>query len=480
MKRSLYLLSIFLMIGFLSGCASMSKKECINADWHTIGFTDGSRGVHYTNLSKHRKSCIKYEIIPDEDAYHSGWDQGIRSYCTTDNGYRAGRAGKAYQNICPSDVEANFLSGWEQGIRQFCTPDNGLRLGLSGRQYRGVCPAELEPAFHDYYRLGRDVHHARAVHSKAEHQVHRVEKSLAAEQDPHKHRNLLHELERFQHEEERQDGILISLEACMSDDWFDAGYRDGESGYSARARDIGNVCRNYGIGADRRGYQEGWYHGNDNYCSYQSGLYVGQTNQAYSGVCSGLGHRHFWRGYEEGRHLYREGLYKAHPKPAKRKGIRRSDNKRSYDKRDQDVRQFDREKIDREKIERKKIDRSHDSRNREMRQPAEYNKVIGPVKKSEKEYKKDIKKIEVHDNRNREMRQPAEHSKAADPVEKRGIKEVHKAAEKRPAVKSNYRNDRHEQKQASDSGQRVKVKDKHEKEDDESEDEKEKKVKKEK
>lgn len=322
MKRSLYLLSIFLMLGFLSGCATMSKNECINADWHSIGFTDGSRGVHYNNLNKHRQSCVKHEIIPDDNAYHEGWDQGIRSYCTADNGYRAGKAGRAYPNICPQDVEANFLSGWEQGIRHFCTPDNGLRLGLSGRQYRGVCPAELELAFNDYFRLGRDVKNARALHGKAEHRAERVEKALAAEQDPHKHRKLLHELERLQHDEERQDGILISLEACMSDDWFDAGFRDGESGYSARARDIGTICRNYGIGADRRGYREGWRHGNGAYCSYESGLYVGQTNQAYSGVCNGVGHRRFWRGYEEGRHLYREGLYKAHPKPAKRKVIR--------------------------------------------------------------------------------------------------------------------------------------------------------------
>ena len=404
----------------------MSKKECTNADWHSIGYTDGSRGIHYNNLNKHRQSCVKHEITPDDNAYHAGWDQGIRSYCTADNGYRAGKAGKAYRNICPQDVEANFLSGWEQGIRHFCTPENGLRLGLSGRQYRGVCPAELEPAFHDYYRLGRDVKHARALHRKAEHKANRVEKALAAEQDPHKHRKLLHELGRLQHEEERQDVILISLEACMSDDWFDAGYRDGESGYSARARDIGNICRNYGIGADRRGYREGWYHGNDNYCSYESGLYVGQTNQAYSGVCSGLGHRHFWRGYEEGRHLYREGMYRAHPKPVKRKAI-----KRSHDRRDRDVRQ----------PERKKIDRPHDSHNKEVRQPLKHSKAV--------------------------------------PVKKRGKREMHQPAEKRPAVKSTYRNARNQLKRArSDDEKTLKVTGKRkQEEDDASEEENEKTVK---
>lgn len=419
MKRSLYLLSIFLMIGFLSGCASMSKKECINANWHSIGYTDGSRGVHYNNLAKHHQSCVKHEIIPDDNAYHAGWDQGIRSYCTADNGYRAGRAGKAYRNICPQDVEANFLSGWEQGIRHYCTPENGLQVGLAGRQYRGVCPADMEPAFHDYYRLGRDVRKVRSTHTSAENSVSRVERALTAEQDPQRHRNLLHELERLQHDEDRQDGILAALEACMSDDWFDAGYFDGETGYARRAGDIANVCRSYGVGMDRGGYHAGWEQGNSYYCTYNSGLYVGQTNQRYSGVCSGIGHRRFWRGYEEGRRLYQSGRYGGHPKPENRKVIRHPNvQKRQYQKHnrpaeirpERDVLHKQRGMEQSEDVKRGYRDRETDSSERERSERD----------RSERELMK-----RPHDNREREMRQPPERSRAADPVEKREMKEPH-------------------------------------------------------
>ncbi len=321
MKRLFYLFFVLVLFGLLSGCATMSKKECANANWHTIGYSDGAKGVHHQYLEKRRKSCGKHEIIPDDAAYHAGWGQGIRSYCTSDNGYRAGKDGKAYPNICPQDVETNFLSGWKQGIRQFCTPENGLQQGLSGYQYRGVCPVGMEATFHDYYRLGHDVREARDDHRSAERAVEKAEKALASEKDAHKHRELLYQLERLQHEEERGEATLISLEACMSHDGFDAGYRDGEAGHSDRAREIGNVCRSYGIRVDRVGYREGWYQGVDHYCTYNSGLYVGQTNQHYSGVCSGRGHRQFWRGYEDGRHLYQKGRYEGHPKPEKQRAV---------------------------------------------------------------------------------------------------------------------------------------------------------------
>jgi len=318
MKQFNHPILMLLMMALFAGCASMSKKECLSADWETVGYRDGARGVHYTYLEKHRESCVKYEVIPDDAAYRNGWEQGIRSYCTADNGYRAGTAGRAYRNICPADVAGDFLAGWEQGIEQFCTPENGLQHGLSGRQYSGVCPPHLEPGYRDFYRLGHDVRSARTEHHGIERQVQDLERRVAAEKDLQRHRNMLHELERLQHAEARSDARLIALEACMNYDWFDAGYRDGEDGYSRRAPEIAAVCRNYGIGADFAGYREGWFQGNRHYCTYENGLYLGQTNQLYSGVCAGGWHQRFWQGYEQGRHIYREGRYAAHPRPAKR------------------------------------------------------------------------------------------------------------------------------------------------------------------
>lgn len=318
MKHLSHLLFTLLIIALLSGCASMSKKECLNANWEAVGYSDGSRGSHYTRLEEHRKSCTKYEVIPDDGAYRHGWEQGIRNYCTAENGYRAGVSGIAYKRICPADVADDYISGWQRGVRRYCTAENGLRHGLTGASYNGICPADLELAYRDFYQLGRDVRAARSEHQKFERDVTRLEQQLTAEKRIDQHRTLLHQLEQLKHQESLSDAKLISLEACMSSDWFDAGYRDGEDGYPHRAGEIANVCRNYGIGADRNGYWQGWQQGNQHYCTYETGLYLGQTNQLYSGVCAGMQHQRFWQGYERGRAIYRSDRYEGHPKPAKR------------------------------------------------------------------------------------------------------------------------------------------------------------------
>jgi hypothetical protein len=145
-----------------------------------------------------------------------------------------------------------------------------------------------------------------------------VEGSLVAEKDPRRADDLLREAELLQHLEDRSYTHLIGLEACMDDDWFETGYREGEAGYPRRASEITAGCRGYGIAGDRRGYREGWLQGNRHYCTYESGLYIGQSNQIYSGVCSGRDHHRFWRGYEEGRERYRSERWARHPRPEKK------------------------------------------------------------------------------------------------------------------------------------------------------------------
>jgi len=319
MQRSVFLIPTLLCLALLSGCASMSKKDCLNANWEAVGYSDGSRGVHYTRLEKHRQSCVEYEVMPDDAAYRHGWEQGIRTYCTAANGYRAGQAGKNHKNVCPADVADDYMAGWRRGVRNYCTAENGLRQGLAGRSYHGICPADLEPAYRDFYQLGRDVRSARSDHQKLERSVAQKEKQLARERRPAQQRTLLHQLERLKHQESYSDAQLIALEACMSSDWFDAGYRDGEDGYPRRAGEIAAACRNYGIAADRIGYRQGWQQGVTHYCTYETGLYLGQTNQPYSGVCAGMQHQRFWQGYERGRATYRANRYEAHPRPVNRK-----------------------------------------------------------------------------------------------------------------------------------------------------------------
>jgi len=97
----------------VSGCASMDKDECRQADWYGIGLEDGARGRPVERLGDHRRACAKHNVTPDTKRYLAGRNEGLRSFCTHDRGFSEGRAGHAYAAACPDP--ANFLAGYQRG-----------------------------------------------------------------------------------------------------------------------------------------------------------------------------------------------------------------------------------------------------------------------------------------------------------------------------------------------------------------------------
>lgn len=99
----------------LNGCASMNKDACLNADWRTIGFEDGSKGKHEGSISQYRQECARHGVTPDLDAYLAGHREGSDRFCTPSNGFRTGQAGTVYNNSCPPALEAAFLAAHADG-----------------------------------------------------------------------------------------------------------------------------------------------------------------------------------------------------------------------------------------------------------------------------------------------------------------------------------------------------------------------------
>lgn len=114
-KLMLRLVPLIALIVLLNGCASMSKEQCLTANWLDQGFQDGRNGQTLTRLEDHRKACEKVGVIPDRSLYLEGRDQGITHYCTAENGLRQGRNGKPYLNSCPAHLQHEFLIAYEQG-----------------------------------------------------------------------------------------------------------------------------------------------------------------------------------------------------------------------------------------------------------------------------------------------------------------------------------------------------------------------------
>jgi len=113
----------------LQGCASMSKNECMTADWYAIGYESGIRGQRESQISDHRKACAEHGVTPDLARYLEGREAGLQKFCEPGNGYRLGRAGTGYAGVCPSRVEGDFLRSYRAGRELYDMQQNINRLG---------------------------------------------------------------------------------------------------------------------------------------------------------------------------------------------------------------------------------------------------------------------------------------------------------------------------------------------------------------
>ena len=129
MKRISVLLVFLLAAWSVIGCAGMSENQCLEADWYEIGRQDGNQGKAREVFQKHYKRCLEYGVQAQRDAYFCGRAEGLKHYCTYDNGLSQGRRGRAYRFVCPASLEPDFLAGYENGklIRKYETRIHSLQ-----------------------------------------------------------------------------------------------------------------------------------------------------------------------------------------------------------------------------------------------------------------------------------------------------------------------------------------------------------------
>ena len=98
-----------------AGCATLDKSECREADWTIIGLEDGASGRPVSYIERHRETCAEHGVKPDLALYQRGHAEGLKQFCNADNGFRRGRAGRSYNNVCPAELNGQFLAGYETG-----------------------------------------------------------------------------------------------------------------------------------------------------------------------------------------------------------------------------------------------------------------------------------------------------------------------------------------------------------------------------
>lgn len=115
-RSLLHVFTALALLGSLHGCASLSKSECLNADWEDIGIRDGADGRPEEYLIQHSKACAKVAVTPDRAAWTRGRDQGLDRFCVPYRAYQLGEYGGGFDaGICRRYDQERLISAYEQG-----------------------------------------------------------------------------------------------------------------------------------------------------------------------------------------------------------------------------------------------------------------------------------------------------------------------------------------------------------------------------
>lgn len=100
----------------LGGCASLSKSECLNANWEDIGVRDGANGEPEEYLIQHSTACAKVHVVPDRGAWLHGREQGLERYCQPHRMYSIGEYGGGFDSgICRNFDQERLVDAYEKG-----------------------------------------------------------------------------------------------------------------------------------------------------------------------------------------------------------------------------------------------------------------------------------------------------------------------------------------------------------------------------
>jgi len=105
-----------------AACTMLTAEQriaaCRATDWADYGRNDGILGVAADERTARFADCGELGYPADIAAYQAARAEGLATYCTLENGYDAGYAGRRYRKVCPPELEIAFLQGYEQGRKE--------------------------------------------------------------------------------------------------------------------------------------------------------------------------------------------------------------------------------------------------------------------------------------------------------------------------------------------------------------------------
>lgn len=117
--QNIYLGALILL---LSGCAVMSKSECLEADWERVGYKVGMEGEPNSMeaFSKRQEVCSKHDVAADISAFEIGYEEGIIAYCEIENAVKLGiKAKGSALEFCSEFENPGFAAAYSAGYKLY-------------------------------------------------------------------------------------------------------------------------------------------------------------------------------------------------------------------------------------------------------------------------------------------------------------------------------------------------------------------------
>ena len=108
-----------LMAYALSGCATMSPEECLQANWEEVGYNDAVEGYPVSRSSEHREACASTGVQVDFELYRNGHALGLPYYCTRKTGFETADHGGDFATQCRRETFTDYVMGYREGLDVF-------------------------------------------------------------------------------------------------------------------------------------------------------------------------------------------------------------------------------------------------------------------------------------------------------------------------------------------------------------------------
>lgn len=163
---------LFVNIGYLilfilfTGCTSALKKQCNETNWFNYGEQVAMSGKRLTG-DHFVKSCELEKARVDHSALDVGFKKGMSRYCEPETVFQTGRSGEFFsEDMCDGGNQNKLKARHAEGVHEYCLKENGYNAGTKGKAYNQICPKELERNFLSEFNRGRKAYLTGFVSSK--------------------------------------------------------------------------------------------------------------------------------------------------------------------------------------------------------------------------------------------------------------------------------------------------------------------------